>query len=149
MKRLCIIPCGKKKIWDKYPDYGPMEAKDVYISPFGKACQSYATMFFENWVILSAKHGFLRPNDIVLENYDLAFDSKSDKVISIEQLQKQMVDKSLLQFDEIVLLAGKKHKKVVTKLYPEEIITYPLEGCKGIGYMLQRLKEAVKEEKEI
>ncbi|MGG2936102.1 DUF6884 domain-containing protein [Bacillus pacificus] len=149
MKRLCIIPCGKKKIWDKYPGYGSMEAKDVYISPFGKACQAYATMFFENWVILSAKHGFLRPDDIVLENYDLAFDSKSDKVISIEQLQKQMVDKSLLQFDEIVLLAGKKHKKVVTKLYPEEMIAYPLEGCKGIGYMLQRLKEAVKEEEEI
>ncbi|MGX5373994.1 DUF6884 domain-containing protein [Bacillus cereus] len=149
MKRLCIIPCGKKKIWDKHSDYGPMEAKDVYISPFGKACQAYATMFFENWVILSAKHGFLRPSDIVLENYDLAFDSKSDEVISIEQLQKQMVDKSLLQFDEIVLLAGKKHKKVVTKLYPEEMITYPLEGCKGIGYMLHRLKEAVKEREEI
>lgn len=148
MKRLCIIPCGKKKIWDKHSNYGPMEAKDVYISPFGKACQAYATMFFENWVILSAKHGFLRPNDIVLENYDLAFDSKSDEVISIEQLQKQLVDKSLLQFDEIVLLAGKKHKKVVTKLYPEEMITYPLEGCKGIGYMLQRLKEAVKEGEE-
>ena len=32
---------------------------------------------FENWVILSAKHGFLRPSDIVLENYDLAFDSKA------------------------------------------------------------------------
>ena len=48
----------KKKIWDKHLDYGPMEAKDVYISPFGKACQAYATMFFENWVILSAKHGF-------------------------------------------------------------------------------------------
>ncbi|MEK4413123.1 DUF6884 domain-containing protein [Bacillus sp. FSL K6-0268] len=149
MKRLCIIPCGKKKIWDKHSNYGPMEAKDVYISPFGKACQAYTTMFFENWVILSAKHGFLRPNDIVLENYDLAFDSKSDEVISIEQLQKQMVDKSLLQFDEIVLLAGKKHKKVVTKLYPEEMITYPLEGCKGIGYMLQRLIEAVKEGEEI
>ncbi|PFV87737.1 DUF6884 domain-containing protein [Bacillus thuringiensis] len=149
MKRLCIIPCGKKKIWDKHSNYGPMEAKDVYISPFGKACQAYASMFFENWVILSAKHGFLRPNDIVLKNYDLAFDSKSDEVISIEKLQKQMVDKSLLQFDEIVLLAGKKHKKVVTKLYPEEMITYPLEGCKGIGYMLQRLKEAVKEEAEV
>ncbi|ASL65552.1 DUF6884 domain-containing protein [Bacillus cereus] len=149
MKRLCIITCGKKKIWDKHSNYGPMEAKDVYISPFGKACQAYASMFFENWVILSAKHGFLRPNDIVLKNYDLAFDSKSDEVISIEKLQKQMVDKSLLQFDEIVLLAGKKHKKVVTKLYPEEMITYPLEGCKGIGYMLQRLKEAVKEEAEI
>ena len=75
-------------------------------------------MFFENWVILSAKHGFLRPNDIVLENYDLAFDSKSDEVISIEQLQKQLVDKSLLQFDEIVLLAGKSIKssdKVISR----------------------------------
>ena len=67
----------KKKIWDKHSDYRSMEAKDVYISPFGKACQAYATMFFENWVILSAKHGFLRPSDIVLENYDLAFDSKA------------------------------------------------------------------------
>ncbi|PGO19509.1 hypothetical protein CN984_30305 [Bacillus cereus] len=149
MKRLCIIPCGKKKIWDKYPDYGEAEAKDVYISPFGKACQAYATEFFENWVILSAKHGFLRPDDIVLENYDLAFDSKSDEIISIEQLQKQMVDKDLLQFEEIVLLAGKKHKKVVTKLYPEEIITYPLGGCRGIGYMLQRLNGAVEAQKEV
>ncbi|WP_436864599.1 DUF6884 domain-containing protein [Bacillus fungorum] len=149
MKRLCIIPCGKKKIWDKYSDYGPMEAKDVYISPFVKACQAYATMFFENWVILSAKHGFLRPNDIVLENYDLAFDSKSDEIISMEQLKQQMIEKDLLQFDEIVLLAGKKHKKVVKQLYPEEIITYPLAGCKGIGYMLQRLKGAVREGKEL
>ncbi len=101
---------------------------------------------FENWVILSAKHGFLRPNDIVLENYDLAFNSKSDEIISMEQLKQQMIEKDLLQFDEIVLLAGKKHKKVVTQLYPEGTITYPLAGCKGIGYMLQRLKEAVKEE---
>jgi hypothetical protein len=149
MKRLCIIPCGKKKIWDKYPEYGEAEAKDVYISPFGKACQAYATEFFENWVILSAKHGFLRPNDIVKENYDLAFDSNSNEIISIEQLKQQMIDKDLLQFEEIVLLAGKKHKKIVTKLYPEEIITYPLAGCRGIGYMLQRLKGAVEAQQEI
>ena len=92
---------------------------------------------------------FLRPNDIVKENYDLAFDSNSNEIISIEQLKQQMIDKDLLQFDEIVLLAGKKHKKVVTKLYPEEIITYPLEGCKGIGYMLQRLNGAVEAQKEV
>lgn len=91
----------------------------------------------------------LRPNDIVLENYDLAFDSKSDEIISMEQLKQQMIEKDLLQFDEIVLLAGKKHKKVVTQLYPKEIITYPLAGCKGIGYMLQRLKGAVGEGKEL
>ena len=38
---------------------------------------------------------------------------------------------------------------LLTKLYPEEIITYPLAGCKGIGYMLQRLKGAVGEGKEL
>lgn len=149
MTRLCIIPCGKKKIWDKYPDKGPTEAKGVYISPFGKACQAYASQFFTHWVILSAKHGFLLPTDIIEKNYDLAFDSNSDEIIRIEQLKKQMIDKELLNFDEIVLLAGKKHKKVVTKLYPEEIISYPLEGCKGIGYMLQRLKCAVENHNEI
>ena len=35
----------------------------------------------------------LRPNDIVLENYDLAFDSKSDEIISMEQLKQQMIEK--------------------------------------------------------
>ena len=58
MKRLCIIPCGKRKFGISIQTTRWMEAKDVYISPFGKACQAYATMFFENWVILSAKHGF-------------------------------------------------------------------------------------------
>lgn len=149
MKRLCIIPCGAKKIWDKYPHEGPTEAKYTYISPFGKACQTYAAQFFENWVILSAKHGFLFPDDIVMENYDVAFNSKSLEIISIENLRKQIIEKGLFDFDEIVLLAGKKHKKVVEQLYPKEKLTYPLEGCKGIGYMLQKLKYATENNKEI
>lgn len=149
MKRLCIIPCGAKKIWDKYPQEGPTEARHTYISPFGKACQAYASQFFENWVILSAKHGFLFPTDIVKENYDLAFDSKSSEIISIESLQTQMKEKGLLEFDEVVLLAGKKHKKVVEKLYSKEKLVYPLEGCKGIGYMLQNLKHAINNQEEI
>lgn len=63
MKRLCIIPCGKKKIWDVQPDAGPVRAEDAYLSPFHQACERYAKTFFDEWVILSAKHGFLRPDD--------------------------------------------------------------------------------------
>jgi hypothetical protein len=37
MKRLCIIPCGAKKIWDVDPGIGPSAAKDVYLSPFHRA----------------------------------------------------------------------------------------------------------------
>ncbi|WP_241657896.1 hypothetical protein [Anaerobacillus alkaliphilus] len=56
MKRLCVIPCGSKKIWSKHPNNGPTIARDVYVGSFGKACQKYATTFFSDWVILSAKY---------------------------------------------------------------------------------------------
>ncbi|GGE60547.1 DUF6884 domain-containing protein [Priestia taiwanensis] len=149
MKRLCIIPCGKKKIWDVIPEVGPTIAKQVYISPFGKACQEYASTFFCTWVVLSAKHGFLFPDDVVDENYDLAFDSKDSKVITGEELYEQMIKKQLIEYDEVVVLGGKKHYRVVENLYPKEKLTFPLQGLKGIGYMLQRLNRAVEEEKEI
>ena len=56
MKTLCIIPCGSKKIWDKYPDLGPQKARDVYIGPFAKKCREYAETFYgESFCILSAK----------------------------------------------------------------------------------------------
>ena len=111
MKRLCIIPCGKKKIWDKYPDYGSMEAKDVYISPFGKACQAYATMFLRIGLYYRQKHGFLRPNDIVLENYDLAFNSKSDEIISMEQLKQQMIEKTCFSLMKSFYLQARSIRK--------------------------------------
>jgi hypothetical protein len=149
MKRLCIIPCGKKKIWDVNSNVGPTIAKEVYISPFGKACQAYASSFFHTWVILSAKHGFLFPMDTVEKNYDLAFDSKSEEIITANELKEQMVTKQLVDYDEIVVLGGKKHYRVVETLYPREKLTYPLQGLGGIGYMLQRLNQAVEEKKEI
>lgn len=50
MKRLCIIPCGKKKIWDVQPDTGPVRAEDAYLSPFHQACERYAENIFDEWV---------------------------------------------------------------------------------------------------
>ena len=46
MSTLCIVPCGRKKIWDKFPNHGPTEAKFVYIGPFASKCKEYAEMFF-------------------------------------------------------------------------------------------------------
>lgn len=91
MRRLCIIPCGSKKIWDKSPEIGSTKARDVYIGSFGKVCQKYATTFFEDWVILSAKHGFLFPEDMIHGNYDVSFNSKSDEIISTQKLKCQFV----------------------------------------------------------
>ncbi|WP_047152309.1 DUF6884 domain-containing protein [Aneurinibacillus tyrosinisolvens] len=149
MNRLSIIPCGKKKIWDRVPEAGARRAQEVYIGTFGKACQAYAAQFFDVWVILSAKHGFLFPDDIVPENYDLSFDSGSSDVISIDNLKKQMAERGLESYDEITVLGGKKYRKVVEQLYNPDSLKYPLRDCKGIGYMVQKLNKAVQEGKEI
>ena len=46
MKDLCIVTCGKKKIWDKNPDSGPTEAKNVYIGPLSKKAKEYAEKYY-------------------------------------------------------------------------------------------------------
>ncbi|KKB33301.1 DUF6884 domain-containing protein [Bacillus thermotolerans] len=150
MERLCIIPCGTKKIWDKRPDAGPAKAKDTYIGIFHNLCQEYASRFFNSWVILSAKHGFLEPEDVVEENYDVAFNSKSTEIISAAELKEQIRQKQLSDADEIVVLGGKKYKKVVEAAFGSQYTyRYPLSDCKGIGYMQQKLKTALVENKEM
>ncbi|MGY4690597.1 DUF6884 domain-containing protein [Salibacterium sp. K-3] len=142
MKQLCIIPCGKKKIWDTFPGTGPVYAKDAYIGTLHKKCRKYAESDNCAWVILSARHGFLLPYDVVPENYDTGFHFPKEQVIPDETLTRQWQDKNLHLTDSIVLLTGKKHEKVLLNVIPRpERFEWqkPLEGCRGIGEMLQRL----------
>ncbi|PLR69550.1 MULTISPECIES: DUF6884 domain-containing protein [Bacillaceae] len=148
MKRLCVIPCGNKKIWDKEPHLGKAEAQFAYIGTFHLLCQQYARVFFDDWVILSAKHGFLRPSDYVPGNYDVSFNMKSDEVINLEQLKMQSADKSLSQYKSFVVLGGKKFRPIIETIFEGEYI-YPLESCTGIGYMQQKLKKALLANHEI
>ncbi|WNV80579.1 hypothetical protein RUL31_04510 [Bacillus atrophaeus] len=150
MKRLCIIPCGKKKIWDAHPNAGPARAEDAYLSPFHQACERYAKAFFDERVILSAKHGFLRPDDIVPENYDVTFGTNHSEIMSAEDLSSQFRKKGFLQHEELVMLGGKKYRSVLSAVTGEhQRISYPLSAYKGIGYMLQALNKSVEEMKEI
>lgn len=107
MKRLCIIPCGKKKIWDVQPDAGPVRAEDAYLSPFHQACERYAKTFFDEWVILSAKHGFLRPDDLVSGNYDVTFGTGHPEIMTADELSRQFHEKGFSDIEELVMLGGK------------------------------------------
>ncbi|MBT2216254.1 hypothetical protein F3157_18970 [Virgibacillus dakarensis] len=150
MKQLGIIPCGIKKVWDKYPELGAVPAMEAYIGTFHTLCRNYAKTFTDNWVILSAKHGFLFAEDIVDGPYDVTFNQKSDEIISMEQLREQVRMKQLDKYDEIIVLTGKKYKRVVYGSFGESIpITFPLLKCSGIGYMQQVLKRAVNQGKPI
>ncbi|SFP58662.1 DUF6884 domain-containing protein [Salibacterium halotolerans] len=142
MTMLCIIPCGKKKIWDMDPAAGCVYAKDAYQGTLHKKCRKYAEAHGWDWTVLSARHGFLLPLDIVPENYDTGFHFPKDQVIDDKTLTQQWHDKSLDDTDTIVLLTGKKHENVLLRVLPhpkQYEWQKPLQGCRGIGDMLRRL----------
>lgn len=151
MRRICIIPCGRKKIWEKEPEIGAVLAKDAYIGIFHGLCQLYANEFFQEWVILSAKHGFLLPDDIVPENYDVSFSMKNHpNIITIGQLKKQALQKNLYDVDQVVVLGGKKFRPIVEQVFPKHVVfSYPLSNCRGIGEMQKLLKLSVESHQEM
>lgn len=144
MKTLCIIPCGQKKIWDLDIKRGPTPAKGVYVGLFAKKCREYAETFHQNnWLILSAKYGFLSPDDIVEGPYNVTFLKPKSNPIQAFELMKQVKDKNLDQYQEIVILGGKHYVNIAKKVFQYKRIHTPLSDLKGIGYMLQRLKGAI------
>lgn len=150
MKQLSIIPCGKKKIWDKEPKRGATKAKQTYIGTFHTLCRNYALQFTDQWVVLSAKHGFLLPDDIVDQNYDVTFNQKDGEIITLDCLRRQVKEKKLDQYDELIILTGKKYKKVIEGSFDKDMPKkFPLETYTGMGYMQQALKQAVEKNSPI
>ncbi len=145
MSTLCIVPCGNRKIWDKHPDIGPQKAEDVYIGSFVTKCREYAKLFYPNsWMILSAKYGFLCPNDIVPGPYNVSFNNQNTNSITVEELNKQANEKNLYDFDEIVVLGGRSYTQIVEQIFEKKQIIEPLRDCSRIGYMIHRLNEAIR-----
>lgn len=149
-KKLCVIPCGAAKIWDKQPTLGPVDAKHVYTGVFAVACQKYANTFFDHWVILSAKYGFLFPEDIIPEDYNVSFVKPSNETISIDQLKEQAESKGLFAYEEITVLGGKHYTERIKAVFTQgQELLFPLSNCTGIGYMLQKLTRSLEQQEPI
>ena len=74
---LCVVSCGKKKIWSKHPGMGPVEARKAYIGHYSRLLIKYAETFCkENYVILSAKYGFLWPYEKIPGDYNVTFNDR-------------------------------------------------------------------------
>ena len=143
MNSLCIIPCGRKKIWDDYPELKQVPAGNAYTGTLHRKSRAYADMFCSDVRILSAKHGFLALTDKVEENYDLSFHSPRKSIISLRDLRLQVMKQSLLHYDRIIVLTGKKYRPFLERIFPGEAVNYPLIHCRGIGYILRELQSAV------
>jgi len=144
MKTLCIVPCGKAKIWDKRPDAGPTPAKDVYTGPFATMCRRYALRFHSaDWCIISAKYGFLQPDDRVPGRYEVTFNRKSTQPISVEDMVEQAKKTGLLSYDRVVCVAGSAYVDRCRRVFGESIVVETLSGCRSQGAMMQKLKQAI------
>ncbi|MFC4404748.1 DUF6884 domain-containing protein [Gracilibacillus xinjiangensis] len=144
MQKLCVIPCGKRKIWDKYPNAGAVKAEKAYTGIFRQLTLAYAEKFFLQNVTISAKHGFLLPDDLIFENYDLTFHKSNPEVITTDRLKGQLKEKQLDHFKHIIVLTGKKYQPIMEEVFDQaDLIEYPLLGTRGIGDMQRRLKKSI------
>ena len=145
MKSLCIIACGKKKIWDKNPEAGPVKAENLYTGSFTRKCIEYAEKSdFDSWRILSAKYGFLFPDEVVQGQYSECFHNKTSNPITLKELFLQIKSKELDNYEKIIILGGNYYTDMMKKLFSEKEVFNPLNGYKGIGHMMKKLNELIK-----
>jgi hypothetical protein len=146
MRAVYVVPCGKTKVWDKHPDRGPAPAREVYVGPLATAARRYAERFHSGrWVILSARHGLLAPDDVVLGPYEVSFSGPVGEIISDKRLREQAVGRGFTDLDKVVVVAGRKYvERVAAALVGHHVtVVAPLGNVGGLGYMLRALKGAV------
>lgn len=146
--RLCIVACGKSKVWDRDPDTGPTRARDTYIGNLARLAIRYAEKYCDRWLILSAKYGLLDPDDTVPGPYDVT-PKMREGVISIEKLREQAREKGLLDHREIVVLGGRSYVALIKRALPHAEIISPLAKYRGIGMMIKALRDAIRENKPL
>lgn len=139
---LCVVTCGRRKIWDTQPWLGPVEARRAYTGPLARAALEYAERYCPHYVILSAKHGFLWPWEKVPGPYNVTFNNPGSGAIRLAELKKQAVEKGLMDYDVIIVLAGTRYARVVENVFHGKRIITPLKGM-SMGQMISALKGGV------
>jgi hypothetical protein len=140
---LVVVPCGRRKIWDKYPDAGPTAAAEAYIgSPF-VANRKYAEGSGGDWVVLSGKYGFLRPTDIVPGPYNTTFKDPSTNPIGVMALAEQAGQMGLDRYTDVLGLGGKEYRAMTEAAFEGTLVSlaFPFAG-KRIGEAMGAIKRA-------
>ncbi len=141
MRTVVVVACGKAK----RPD-GPHRAQDLYTGSLFSAAKAYAEQAGDEWVILSARYGVLRPDDETF-NYearvaDLDRDHRAAWERRVETRLRTLFDVSDTLF---VVTAGAAYRGALRNL-PH--VSCPWDslpaGCRGMGYQLQWLTNATR-----
>ncbi len=145
---LVIVPCGQRKIWDRYPNAGPVAARNAYTGPLFKVNREYAEKFGDRWVVLSAKYGFISPDFTIPGPYNVTFKRKQTCPIPVATLSDQVRHQSLGQFQLVIGLGGREYVSVIRGAFapwPVRLL-FPFAGL-PIGKMMQATRRAIDSDK--
>lgn len=146
-KTLCIVTCGQHKIWDDNSDAGPTAVRNVYTRGFSMAGCRFAEAFYEGrWCILSAKYGFIFPEELIPADYNARFKCLVKRIeYGLVGRERLIIQAHSIQsrYDSVIVIAGKCYVRIVQDVLPEMPLDNPLAGL-GIGYKSQVLSQAVK-----
>ena len=145
MATLVVVSCGKTKIWDLNPAAGPTAARNAYVGGPFRVNKEYAERFADRWVILSAKYGFIDPDFVIPENYDVTFKDHRTNPIGIDRLRQQVREMGLYKFDKAIVLGGRIYFEVCKKAFEgfNVKIYAPTVGL-PLGKAMQKVREAIR-----
>jgi len=148
---VCIISCGKAKIWDNPGKKKPkalVYAKDAYTGPLFTSAKNYAEQRHQGpWYILSDKYGLILPGEEI-ENYDVSPEEIKDDPEFFEAVHhRARSDPDLSRAKKIVLIAGKIHQDIIERVFPGVEIYNPVQGLSQ-GERMHVLKNLTAESPE-
>ena len=134
-REICIISCGKAKIWDK-PAKGKKKtsasivARNAYTGPLFTLARDYAEHEFtgQEYYILSDKYGLIRPGDEI-ENYNVSpEDIEHDPEFLDMVQQRAKADPDLAMVKKITVLCGAIHQRIIEQAFRGVEIVNPVKG---------------------
>jgi len=136
--KIALVSCTKLK-----QEYS-CEAKDMYLPSqlFRKARNYIEKNNYDNWFILSAKYGLLKPTDII-EPYNITLNTmKKDEIIRWSYDIFNILSKYNIKIMDFY--CGEKYRRYLIPLLKNKYITcnIPMESM-GIGQQLRWLNKNI------
>lgn len=104
--------------------------------------RAYAEVVGDASVILSAKYGFLAPDDLLEGQYEVTFKRKKTNPVAVETLRRQVEERGLASFDLVIGLGGAEYRAALTEAFRDHAeVAFPFAGL-ALGYSLQATKAA-------
>lgn len=142
MRTLVVVPCGAKKIWADHPGFGAVVARDAYTGVPFRINRAYAQTVGDDWVILSAKYGFLRPDDVIPGPYEVTFKRKTTNPVGVGVLRQQRQAMQLDAYARVIGLGGVDYRGALQAAFESSAaLVFPFAGL-ALGYGLQATKAA-------